>query len=155
MPSITTEGAVQALSINAEADYIILLTIEHEDIPTARFTNNLSNVVSRGDNYIGYPFELEMMRNSEGVPNGRIRIANVSRFIWRMVETLIVSPTFTFEIVLSTDLDTPVDSFEVAELLAVSADVSAVEGALTHERYAVEPWPAPRLTPQYFPWLSR
>lgn len=155
MPTITSDGAQAALAIRGEESFLILLTIAHADITTLRFTSNTEDIVSRGNTFTRYPFMLELLSNSEGVPTGRLRIANVHRAIWNAIEDLTTSPTFTFEIVLSSDPETVIDAYELAELWRVTATADAIEGELTHERYAVEPWPAPRLTPQYFPWLSR
>lgn len=155
MPTITQEGARAALALRGDDALIVLLTIAHADITTIRVTNNTEDVVSRGNTFLRYPFMLELLSNSEGVPTGRLRIANIARTIWRAIEGLTTSATFTFEIVLSSDPETVIDSYEQAELQRVIADATSIEGELTHERYAVEPWPAPRLTPHRFPWLSR
>lgn len=149
------QGRDEALKIHGDAAWIILLTIEHPSLTIQRFTNDVSDTISRGHTFISYPFQLELMNNSDGVPNGKLRINNISRHIWRQIEMLTTSPTFTFEIVLSTDPNTVIDSYVLAEFWRVSADVNAVEATLTHERYAVEPWPSQRMTPQHFPWLSR
>lgn len=155
MAVLTGEGARQAVALHSDAAFLILLTITHPSLAIQRFTSNSQNVVSRGMVFIRYPFVLELMNNSDGVPTGRLRISNISRHIWRQIELLTTSPAFTFEIVLSTDPDTVIDAYELAELWRVTADTNAIEGDLTHERYAAEPWPGPRLTPKHFPWLSR
>lgn len=155
MPGLTGDGRGEALKVHGDAAWIILLTIEHADLTTQRFTNNTEEVTSRGNTFISYPFILELMNNSDGVPTGKLRISNISRHIWRQIEVLTVSPTFTFELVLSTDVETVIDSYVLSELWRVAADTNAVEGDLTHQRYATEPWPSPRMTPKFFPWLSR
>lgn len=155
MPSIPANAATAALKIYRDEQFHILLTIEHDDFGVRRYTNNDSDIVSNGNTFTAFPFFLELPTGSDGVPTGSLRIGNVGRILWPILERLNESPVITIELVLASDLDTVIDSYDMIELARVTAGETAVEGSLTQEVYIDEPWPSIRLTPEFAPWLSR
>lgn len=155
MPSITPAGATNVLRIYRDEQVHILLTIEHGDFATKRYTDNTSDIVSNSNVFDAFPFFLELPTGSDGVPTGRLRIGNIGRVLWPILESLNTSPVITIDLVLASDHDNPFDSYNMIELSRVTATSQAIEGSLTQNVYIDEPWPKQRLTPEYSPWLSR
>jgi hypothetical protein len=154
MPSILEAGARAAINPRNTDEFIELLTIAHADITTRRFANYPVAVSSRGNSFEPWGFETEFLSNSQDIPTGKIRIANIAREIWAEVEALLESPTLTIEFVLASDPETVVDAVNVMRFQRIVADAAAIEGEVSHRIYADEPYPAIRLTPQYAPYLS-
>lgn len=146
---------------------ILLLTINHSsfDEPIRVSSDNTQRVietdyevlygtVSRGNNYLFYPFSLKLPTDEEdGAPKTSLTVDNVSRWLTEAVENIdprdIVS--ITMEIVLSTSPDTVEIEYTDFELKNVSYNMFEITGEISMDALFGEPIPQHRMTPAYFP----
>ena len=146
----------------------LLVTISHDNFadgpirvssdPTARITETdtelIYGTVSRGSNYLFYPFSLKLPSDEEdGAPKTAIVIDNVSRWLTEAVES--IDPrdpvTIDLEVVLSTSPDTVEVSYSDFTLKNVDYDMFEVSGEISMDALFGEPVPAHRMTPGWFP----
>ncbi len=138
----------------AEA-FLVLLTIDHTDIsPPIRVVNNTANVTSRGDEFIAFPFDIELPRDdAEAPPRARLTIDNVTREIAQSIRLITSAPTVLIEVIRASVPDTVEVSFPVFFLRDVKSDRLKVSGELVVEDLMTEPFPAGQFTPAHFPGL--
>ena len=138
----------------AEA-FLVLLTIDHADIdPPIRVVNNTENITSRGDEFIAFPFDIELPDNTrEAPPRARLTIDNVSREIAQSIRLITSAPTVLIELIRASAPDTVEVAFPAFNLRDVKWDMLQVSGDLTVEDLMTEPFPAGQFTPAHFPGL--
>ncbi len=135
---------------------LVLVTFSHPGITTVRVVNNTQDVISRGQTYIGFPFEPELPEDlSDQLPDAQIRFSNVDR---RLVDQLRSAPTplmVMMEVILASTPDVvevgPFE-FELRRHQITETDIVLTMG---YEPILDEPYPAERFTPQLFPQLFR
>lgn len=152
--------AVRAVMAQDTAEvFLLLLTIAHATLADdIRLVCNTVDIVSRGQTYIGLPFEITLPSEQEDrVPQMRLRVDNVNREIVQAVRTMTSPATVTVEVILASSLDTVEASFAGFTLRAVTYDALVVEGTLALEDVLSEPYPEGTFTPNLFPaiftWL--
>lgn len=144
--------------------YLLLLTISHASLATPiRVVNDHKDLVSRGNTYTAYPFELDLPDDAPGeAPRVRLRIDNigvpdaVDPLARRVSDYLraIDSPfTATLEVVLAS---TP-DLVEAGPFLLTARrgeyDATTVSAELAFEDVLNEPYPGDSFTPASHPGL--
>lgn len=132
----------------------VLIEIRHPSIAEPiRLCDNTEDLISNGNVYTGFPFELVLFQEDGQTPRASIRIQNVDRRIGDAVLGLTTRPTMDIAVVLS---DSP-DDFEFdwisTELASVDGNVIAVSGDITGIDYTSEPWPYLRATANALPGL--
>lgn len=111
-------------------------------------------VVSRGNEYIYLPFNIELpTQDDTGISRARLSIENVDRRIVAAVRNGTNDLRILVEIVLASDVDTPELALPDFQLSNVDYDAMTIEGDLTLEYFFLEPFPARRMTPSDFPGL--
>jgi hypothetical protein len=135
--------------------FLLLLTIDHTDIdPPIRVVNNTEDVTSRGDEFIAYPFELQLPDNvAEAPPRAKLVIDNVSREIAQSIRLITSAPTVLIELIRASVPNTVEVSFPLFALRDIKWDMLTVSGELVLEDLMSEPFPADQFTPAYFPGL--
>jgi len=135
--------------------FLVLLTIDHADMQSPiRVCNNTTDITSRGDIYIAYPFQLTLPDDEDNrPPRARLTIDNVDRQIVQAVRSLTSSPTVTIEIIRAADPDVAEARFQDFRFTNISYDSHRVEGDLTVEDFTAEPYPAASFSPSLFPGL--
>ncbi|MEZ0226531.1 MAG: DUF1833 family protein [Alphaproteobacteria bacterium] len=149
-------GAIQSLNAAETEDaFLILLTLSHADMAEPlRVVNGGAEIVSRGNAYAAYPFELSLPDDDAGQsPEARLVIDNIDRQIVRAVRSLSSAPQVLIEIVRAAEPDVVEAKFEDFRLTNVSYDSHLVQGNLTIEDFTSEPFPAGTFTPGHFPGL--
>ena len=132
-----------------------LLTIDHDDLSAPiRVVHNQVDVVSRGDTFTAFPFELILPTSEpDSPPRAQLTIDNVSREIGQAIRTVSSAPTVLIEVVRIDDPDTLELSFPALNLRNVRFDVAKVTGDLVSEDLQLEPYPALTFSPPHFPGL--
>jgi hypothetical protein len=145
----------EAFSENSGVAWHILLDIEHPDLTaTLRFVNAYSNVVSNGDTYNSFPFEIVLPdSDGENPQRAMLRIDNISREVYAAIWALDPSPSIRISVVLSSQPD--VVEYQSGKLYInqVTADEIALEGELVPQQYSTESWPGAVVNPERFPGL--
>ena len=135
--------------------FLILLTIDHADIsPPIRVVNNTTNITSRGDEFIAFPFDIDLPDSTrESLPRARLSIDNVSREIAQAIRKITSPATVLIEVIRASDPDTVEIGFPVFKLRDVKWDVLQVSGDLVVEDLTTEPFPVGQFTPAEFPGI--
>lgn len=145
---------------------IFFLTIEHDDWDApVRLVSDVKNYVLDGDAYVAFPFELELLTDSEEAPGGAIAVQNVDRAIGEELQALSSPPTVALQIFSSADFDltadprtalgTPQVAYEFTNVFLrdVEVDAVSVRAALRSWDYVQEPYPSRRATSALLPGL--
>lgn len=135
--------------------FLILLTFEESSLPEPiRVVNNPTDIVSGGDIYQAFPFEITLPDEGEDrAPTARLRIDNVDRSIVQAVRNAVDPIIVTMEIIRADDPDTIEVSFPDFELREVTYDALIVEGRLLLKSLRRRQYPADTFSPSGFPGL--
>jgi hypothetical protein len=156
MSRTVTQAFKQAVfAEETEEAFLILLTIDHTDLSAPiRVVDNMQDITSRGDLFVGFPFEIALPSDTDdGPPRARLRIDNVDQSIVQALRSISSAPSVHMELVRASDPDTVEADFPDFELKVGRYDVLTVEGELGQESYLAEPYPAGRFDPARFPGL--
>lgn len=136
---------------------VLLLTIMHPQLATAiRVTSAGTDVISRGETFQQFPFDITFPRASdEAPPTVQLTICGVDRSIIQAVRTLTGDRArVALELVHSPDLDTVEIGPLEFDLLDVTYDALVVSGTLGYEDLLNERFPkdifGPTTTPGIF-----
>lgn len=151
---VSAEATRQATAQHSDDPFLVLMTLTHATLADPiRIVRNRKNIVSNGNTFIAYPFEIDLPTDTAESPQARITVANVSRSIGRALEALIEPPDCAIELVLASTPDTIERSWSSFQLTDASWDFKSVVGTLQQLGYWDEPWPKQRVTPTKFPGM--
>lgn len=134
--------------------WLVLLTISHPELPEPiRVVNNNENITSRGQEYISFPFEIDLPGEDPDMPSkARLRIDNIDRRIVNIIRSISSPPSITLEVILAADPSTVEIGFEGLVMREVEYDAQAISGDLVYESIFTEPITS-TMTPSRFPGL--
>lgn len=152
MRQLSDAGRASAFAQETSEVWLVLLTLSHADLAQPlRFVNNTAAVVSRGETYVGFPFEITLPgEDGEAFGQARIRIDNVDRAIVNTVRSLDSPLQVLIEVVLASQPDTVEASFDGLTLRSAEYDALVVTGVLRFEEVLSEPVSV-QMTPARFP----
>lgn len=155
MTALLTEHAASVSTAqHADDAFIILLTIEHDDLPAPIYlARNRQNVISRTRTYLAFPFNIELPTDGDRAPEARITMSNVDRRIGKALEAMVDPATVTIELILASDPDTVERSWGGLSFTTATWTAATVQLDISHIAYWDEPWPRKRVTPRKFPGL--
>ncbi|WP_025324508.1 DUF1833 family protein [Deferrisoma camini] len=135
--------------------FLLLLTIDHPDLTQPiRVARNGEDVVSRGNTYTAYPFEIEIPEErGDRPPRVRLVLDNVDRQITEAIRPLTSSPTVTLEVVLASSPDTVEAGPYDFTIRNITYDAQVITAELAYEDVLNLRFPADRFTPNLFPGL--
>jgi len=150
-----SSSAWQAIAVRETTEaFLLLMTVTPSGQPPIRMVNNTSDVVSRGNTFIAYPFTIDLPSNEEGqISSARIVLDNVSRTLVDEIRALASPLQVLLEVVLSSAPDTVEASFPDFTLRNVTYNALTIEGTLTLEDFLSEPYPKDILSGASFPGL--
>lgn len=151
--TISTDAKADLYKQSTDEAFIVLITIAHTDlVPSLLVAGNSTNITSRGDEYVAYPFSVQFPSSDpDSPPRARIQIDNVDRRIVQGLRALTSAPTITFEIIRASDPDTVEISMPGFTLQSADYDALIVAGDLGVENFILEPYPAGIFSPAQFP----
>jgi len=115
-----------------DSAFWFLLTLTSASGDVSRFVNNLEDVISRGDTYLAYPFEVTLAADDlDTRPQLALRIDNVDQAIIGHIRQSLAPPVATLELVLSASPDTVEMSIGYLRLMNVTYDAQSITGVLT------------------------
>jgi hypothetical protein len=147
--------AIQSMqATNTTEVWLMLLTIYHHSLSIPIYlVNNNENIVSRGNTYIGLPFEVDLPNEDQDAPGAAsLTVDNVDRVIVDAIRAMDVPPTITLEVILASTADNVEIAFYDLVLRNVTYDATTVKGSLQWEDILVEPL-ALTMTPARFPGM--
>lgn len=136
---------------------IILLTLTEASLPAPiRVCTAGEDVVSNGETYQHFPFEITMPDDTaDAPPTVRLTIDAVDRQIIEAVRSVGGAITVEMQIVFSSDLDQVEVIPGEFKLNEVEYSALTIEGTLSFEPILDEPYPADTFTPAKFPGMPR
>jgi hypothetical protein len=152
--SLTSTALASANAQQTDEVWLVLLTIQHNDLEQPiRVVNNTEQIVSRGQTYVGFPFDFELPGEDADSPSkARLRIDNVDRRIVEVVRRISSPPLVTLEVILASAPDTVEFVFSGLTMREIDYDVTSVSGDLLFESIFAEPVTY-TMTPSRFPGL--
>ena len=134
--------------------WLTLLTLTHPIGPTPiRIVNDMVDHVSRGNIFIGFPFELQLPNESDASPSQVIlKIDATENRVMAVIRSLPSAPTVLMEVVLASSLDTVEVSFSFT-MRDIEYDAKSVQARLFYEDFLNEEYPADAYTPANFPGI--
>jgi len=130
------------LGRNSDDVSLSLLTFTHAKLDTPiRVVLNTKDIVSNGNTFIAYPFEVKYPSDNEGVPEADLRIANVDTSIGDSLNGLIDAMGVKLESVLEATPDVVDSVWDHFELINVNTNAMVVTGKMVVRSRVTEPWP--------------
>jgi len=135
--------------------FLLLLTLDHEDITEPiRVVNNTVDIVSQGETYIAYPFEIALPdEDAESVARVTLRIDNVDRKIVKSLRSISSPSSVGLEVVMAASPDTVEAGPFNMTLVSAEYDALTVTGELAFEDVLNEPFPGHAYVPSDYPGL--
>ncbi len=134
--------------------WLVLLTISHPSIsPPIRVVNNVEDIESRGNTFVGLPFQVELPgEDSDNAVLSTIRVDNVDRQIVGAIRSLSSPPTCDVEVILASSANTVEIGFYDMTMRTANYDSLYIDAQLTFESIFTEPISCDQ-TPARFPAL--
>ena len=155
-PRSLSSGAVAALTTQETGEvFLLLITIAHPNlVPSLYFVNNTVDVISRGNTYLGWPFQISLPEErDDALPTVQLQIDNVDRRIMEGIRALTTAPTVTVEVILASSPDTVDAGPFNFTLRGVDYTALVITGTLAPEDVLNEPAMQYAFTPARTPGL--
>lgn len=152
-----SSGAKSAIFAQQTGEAIlVLIELSHPSfVSIMRFTANDQDVISGGNTYLAFPFEITLPDDEDDVPpKASLKIDNVDRRIVSEVRRVSGQP---IEVRLFIVTASSPDTIEAGPYSFVLRDTTytaaSIEGSLAYDDILSEPFPADSFTPVRFPGL--
>lgn len=147
-------AAIRALlGLEPDEVVVVLLTIEHPAIAPIRVTNNNENIVSNGQTFLAYPFNITLPSDTEEPGVAQLDIANVDRSIIEAIELMDDPATCLVQVILASTPNSIEYEWSNLILRNVTADDVSVTAQIGHAPIDAMPYPPIRVTQRDFPGL--
>lgn len=154
-----TPYAISVLLSREQTDpFIVLLTIEHPELGAPiRVARNVvgEDIVSRGETFQAFPFDIDLASDTENAPVARIVVMNADRRVGDALQRIKTACTCSFELVLASTPDIVEKRYARFRLRNVIGDALTISGDLLQFEGSSEPWPYKRVLPSLFPAIFR
>lgn len=135
--------------------YLVILEIDHTDLSVPiRVVNNTEDVVSNGDTYLAFPFNVALPPDTDqGVVSVTLTIDNVDRQIVDALRDVTSPPIVSISVLLASSPNTIEAGPYNMTVGDADYDALSVNFQLTFEDILNEPFPALRFNPPQYPGL--
>lgn len=153
MPRYLSSPAVASVhALQTQEVWLVLLTLV-VGTTTIRVVNNNANIVSRGNTFQAFPFEIVLPgEDPDTVPKATLRIDATDKSVVAAIRSVSTPPTCTLEVIMASSPDTVEASYPNLVLRNVQYDASFVSGELYFESLYSEPITV-SMTPSRFPGM--
>ena len=174
MPRTVTTPFIEATESQESGEqFITFLEIDHPNlIDPLRVANDVVDYMYESNRYTGFPFEFELLSDSDRPPVAGIRFQNVNQRIGEIILAMDASPTLKITGLTGSDfgdpetldgittrspIGTPDIEYQASrlQLRNVKGDAVAIEAEVYLWRPTLEPWPGLRATIDRLPALYR
>jgi hypothetical protein len=133
--------------------FLALLKIDHDDLTTPeRLVNNTVDIVSNGDTYTAYPFEIMLPdADPERPPEITVAIDNVAQDLIAALRSVSSPLSFELSVVLASDPDTVEIGPLALEMTFADWDAGVIRGRVAYPELLGEPYPADTFNPADYP----
>lgn len=133
--------------------FLWLLTIRSAK-ETLRVVNNMEDVVSRGNTFTAYPFNISLpVEDGAKELALTLTIDNVDQMLVEAIRGFLEPPMMTLELVLSSDFNTVEKKIDFLRLANVEYDALQIRGSLKPINVLGNSFPASNYDPAQFPSL--
>lgn len=156
MPRSMSATATEAvLSQYTDQVFLWLIELDGDDFVTPlRFVNSREDIVSNGNNYIAFPFEITLpSEDGETISDVQLVISNIDRQITEAVRSSSNDITVTASVILASSPDEIEAGPYSLTLKSVSYNAMTVSGSLRWENILDLEYPGYKFTPSQFPGL--
>lgn len=155
MRSMSATATEAVLKQYTDQVFLWLLEIDHDDLDdTLRFVNSREDIVSNGNNYIAFPFEITLPSDDgETISGVQLSISNVDRLITETIRGLATPAEVTSKIILASDPDYAEAGPFTMTMKSVTYNALTVTGTLSQENILDLAYPGYTFTPSGFPGL--
>lgn len=146
------DPVAQLVTITSDADPT---PIRVTDCSDRLLSGRRQGIVSNGEEYLYYPFQLAWAASSKTAPfgEGRLTIANVDRRIEEACDAALEPPTIDLALVRIDDPDVVEAAMIGARIPSVDGDEGKVEGVIRPRDFSLEPACARSYTPATTPGM--
>lgn len=143
--------AIYQTSTNECFLWLLTITTSKE---TLRVVNNMEDVVSRGNTYTAYPFNISLpVEDGSKELSLTLTIDNVDQLLVEALRGFLEPPVMKLELVLSSDFDTVEKKIDFLRLSNVEYDALQIRGSLKPNNVLGNSFPATSYDPAQFPSL--
>lgn len=131
-----------------------VVQIDHSSLSDPiRLACNQEAVVSNGDTYQAYPFELQLPEVTDNDPRAQLTVDNTDRLLISTLRTISDPPLVTIYLLLWETPDTVEVKMGPLRLEKADMELQQIRCRLGGEPWLYEPFPGGRFTPDEFPGL--
>lgn len=128
---IGKNATIEALAQESAVPWFFLLDIKHSSFGTKYLVNNTEPIISNGQKYEPYIFQLHLSINEESkLPDIAFVMDNVDRLMMKAIRSDAVSPSFIVRLILGNEPDVYEAEIYGLSLLEVSYDAYTLQGTL-------------------------
>ena len=149
--SLSATAIAELNAATCAEPYLVLLTIEHDDITTLRFVNDGANITSGGDVYTALAFSAKLPADRDGPVSAKITLDNVDRATVVAVRSITTPATVTIELIRHSAPSTIIATWSYLRLLTAEITASQIVLGLTGDAVLDEAYPGTEFTPLDFP----
>lgn len=143
--------AIYQTSTNEAFLWLLTITSANE---TLRVVNNMEDVVSRGNTFTAYPFNISLpVEDGAKELALTLTIDNVDQMLVEAIRGFLEPPMMTLELVLSSDFNTVEKKIDFLRLANVEYDALQIRGSLKPINVLGNSFPASNYDPAQFPSL--
>lgn len=157
MPRNVSTTALQSMLAEQTGEaWLVILKIEHSNLPSPiKVVNNNENVSRSDGTYEAFPFDVQMPDDREDqTPQARLTIGNIDRSIIEELRKMATSPTITMSVILASSPDTVEAGPFAFQLKSISYDSMTIQARMGYdEEFLQEPHPNLTFTPTTTPAL--
>lgn len=115
--------------------WLTLLEIVHPKLtPSIRVANNTEDVVSRGETFVAFPFEVVLQTDDgEHLPQISLTIGNVDRTLVEAIRSIEDPPSVNLSVILASRPDNPEIEIQKMTLREVTYDAFSITATLLAE----------------------
>lgn len=146
--SLTALAAM--LAQNTGEVMLSLIVLDHADFTNpVRIVNDRQDIVSNGETYSAYPFEVLLPAEDSEQPQvlTQVKLCNVDRQVIALLRELATYPTVTLSLILASTPDTVEYGPAVFEMDSYEYDAQTITCNVTYENVLNEPIPADKFNP--------
>lgn len=156
MRTLSTTAREAIYAQQTDEVFLTILEITHDDIQVPiRIVNDYSNIVSNGNTYTAFPFQISLPKESEEISRASVSFDNVSRELIDEIRSIETPPSISLSIILA---DSP-DTIEVGPFNFILTNATynqfTIQAELNFEDILNQNYPADTFTPQNHPGLFR
>ena len=138
---LSDRAVAAAFAESTDEAWLVLLDIDHEDLEdTVRLVNNPVDIVSEGNTYLGFAFEITLPGEDPERPmEAKLRVDNVSRLLVETIRTISSPFTVTAKVVLASQPDVIERQFAAMVVSDVTYTAESIDMSLRFEDILNEP----------------